>query len=256
VQNLSELAGTYAALREFAQARATLDRALAVVPDSNKLIAGKASTYQVEGNLDASAKLLAGLPIDVKDPESFTVQIDQMLLKRRFDDALAVLRDAITKMQPTGDPWQTYCQIFIAWGQMWSGDKIAAHASFERALAVLNSLYRSDADDSNISQGYAITYAGLGDEEQAMKWAKRSVELNAGDAFLRPRAEATLAQVLAVFGHTDAAVAMVPHLLEVPNGETRASMRLHPVWDPLRTDPAFLKLVADDGAGQTASRPN
>jgi TolB-like protein/cytochrome c-type biogenesis protein CcmH/NrfG len=253
VQNLSELANTYAALREFAQARATLDRALAVVPGSSKLIAGKASTYQVEGDLDASAKLLAELTIDVKDTESFTVQIDQMLMQRRFDDALAVLHGAMTKMQPTADPWQTYCQIFIAWGQMWSGDKIAAHASFERALAVINSLYRSAADDGNISQGYAITYAGLGDEEQAMKWAKRGVELNAGDAFALPRVEATLAQVLAVFGHTDAAVAMVPHLLEVPNGETRATMRLHPVWDPLRNDPAFLKLVAGDG--QVTSSP-
>jgi len=253
VQMLSELANTYAALREFAQTRSTLDRALAQVPDSAKLIAGKASTYQVEGNLDASAKLLEGLPIDVKDPESFSVQIDQMLLQRRFDDALTVLRDAVTKPQAAGDPWQTYCQIFIAWGQMWSGDKAAAHASFERALAVINSLYRSDADDAKLSQGFAITYAGLGDEEQALKWAKRGVELNAGDAFLLPRSEATLAQVLAVFGHADAAVAMVPHLLEVPNGETRATMRLHPVWDPLRKDPAFLKLVAADVDGGTVA---
>ena len=89
-----------------------------------------------------------------------------------------------------------------------------------------------------------------------MKWAKRGVELNAGDAFTLPRVEATLAQVLAVFGHTDAAVAMVPHLLEVPNGETRATMRLHPVWDPLRNDPAFLKLVAADaGGGQVTTSP-
>ena len=253
VQMLSELANTYAALREFGQTRSTLDRALAQVPDSAKLIAGKASTYQVEGNLDASAKLLEGLPIDVKDPESFSVQIDQMLLQRRFDEALAVLGDAVTKPQAAGDPWQTYCQIFIAWGQMWSGDKTAAHASFERALAVINSLYRSDADDAKLSQGFAITYAGLGDEEQALKWAKRGVELNAGDAFLLPRSEATLAQVLAVFGHADAAVAMVPHLLEVPNGETRATMRLHPVWDPLRKDPAFLKLVAADADGGTVA---
>ncbi|HSC13320.1 MAG TPA: tetratricopeptide repeat protein [Rhodanobacteraceae bacterium] len=257
VQMLSELANTYAALREFAQARATFDRALAVVPDSSKLIAGKAATYQVEGDLDASGRLLAGLTIDVSDPESFTAHIDQLLLQRRFADALAVLRDAMTKPQPAGDPWQTFCQIFIAWAQMWSGDKVAAHASFVRALDVINSLYRSDADDINLSQGYAITYAGLGDEEQAMKWAKRGVELNAGDAFLRPRSEATLAQVLAYFGHTDAAIAMVPRLLEVPNGETRASMRMHPVWDPLRNDPIFLKLVAADaGSGQAAGSPH
>ncbi len=257
VPMLSELANTYAALREFAQARATLDRALAVVPDSNKLLAGKASTYQVEGNLDAAGELLAGLTIDVGDAESFSAQIDQMLLQRRFGDALAFLRDAMTKMQSTNDPWQTYCQIFIAWAQMWSGDKTAAHASFEHALEVINSLYRSDVDDTNVAQGYAITYAGLGDEEQAMKWAKRGVEINAGDAFLRPRAEATLAQVLAVFGHNEEAVAMVPHLLEVPNGETRATMRLHPAWDALRRDPTFLKLIAADAdAGKIAAGPH
>ena len=95
------------------------------------------------------------------------------------------------------------------------------------------------------------------DSSSSRRWARRGVELNAGDAYLRPRAEATLAQVLAVFGHTDAAVAMVPHLLEVPNGETRASMRLHPVWDPLRNDPAFLKLVATDtDGGKVASSPH
>ncbi|HET7064222.1 MAG TPA: hypothetical protein VFI49_08070, partial [Rudaea sp.] len=156
------------------------------------------------------------------------------------------------KVQPAGDPWQAYCQLFIAWGQMWSGDKTAARASFERTLEVINSMYRSEADDIKLSQAYAITYAGLGDEKQAMLWAKRGVELNAGDAFLLPRSEATLAQVEAAFGHVDAAVAMVPHLLEVPNGETRATMRLHPVWDPLRSDPAFLKLVAADaGSGSS-----
>ena len=252
VQMLSELANNYAALREFAQARATLDRALAVAPDSNKLIAGKAATYQSEGNLDASGKLLAGLPIDVRDAETFTIQIDQMLLQRRFDDALVVLREALTKVRPTADPWQAYCQLFIAWGQRWSGDKTAAHASFERALEVINSMYKSDVDDIHLAQAYAIAYAGLGDETQAMKWARRGVELNAGDAFLKPRSEATLAQVEAEFGHIDEAVAMLPHLLEVPNGETRASMRLHPVWDALRNDPAFRKLTAADADSRAA----
>jgi len=34
-------------------------------------------------------------------------------------------------------------------------------------------------------------------------------------------------------------------------------MRMQPVWDPLRNDPAFLKLVAaDTGSGQVASSPH
>jgi TolB-like protein/cytochrome c-type biogenesis protein CcmH/NrfG len=253
VQMLSELANNYSALREFGQARATLDRALAVAPDSKRLIAGKAAAYQAEGDLDASGELLAGLPISVKDAETFTVQIDQMLLQRRYDDALAALRDAMTGVDPSGDPWQTYCQLFTAWAQVWSGDKTAAHANFEHTLETINSMRKSDADDIHLAQAYAIAYAGLGDEKLATTWAKRGIDLNSGDAFLLPRAEGTLAQVEAAFGHVDAAVAMLPHLLEIPNGETRASLRLHPMWDPLRKDPAFLKLVAaDSGTGQAA----
>jgi tetratricopeptide (TPR) repeat protein len=253
VQMLSELANNYSALREFGQARATLDRALAVAPDSKRLIAGKAAAYQAEGDLDASGELLAGLPISVKDAETFTVQIDQMLLQRRYDDALAALRDAMTGVDPSGDPWQTYCQLFTAWAQVWSGDKTAAHANFEHTLETINSMRKSDADDIHLAQAYAIAYAGLGDEKLATTWAKRGIDLNSGDAFLLPRAEGTLAQVEAAFGHVDAAVGMLPHLLEIPNGETRASLRLHPMWDPLRKDPAFLKLVAaDSGTGQAA----
>jgi hypothetical protein len=34
-------------------------------------------------------------------------------------------------------------------------------------------------------------------------------------------------------------------------------MRMHPVWDPLRNDPAFLKLVAADiDGGKVASSPH
>jgi len=38
----------------------------------------------------------------------------------------------------------------------------------------------------------------------------------------------------------------LPHLLEVPNGETRGDLRINPLWDPLRKDPRFQKLVAEE----------
>jgi len=38
----------------------------------------------------------------------------------------------------------------------------------------------------------------------------------------------------------------LPHLLEVPAGITVAYLKLDPVWDSLRKDPRFQKLIASD----------
>ena len=53
---------------------------------------------------------------------------------------------------------------------------------------------------------------------------------------------AALATVQAQVGDIDSAIAALPHLLEVPNGETSGDLRINPFWDPLRKDPRFQKL--------------
>jgi hypothetical protein len=60
-----------------------------------------------------------------------------------------------------------------------------------------------------------------------------------------PFAEQTLAIVQAQTGDIDSAIAALPHLLEIPNGETRGDLRISPLWDPLRKDPRFEKLVEE-----------
>jgi TolB-like protein/cytochrome c-type biogenesis protein CcmH/NrfG len=248
VQMLVELASNYSALRDFAQARVELDRALKVVPESSAVLAAKAGTFQAEGNLAAARTILAPMQVNAGDPASFNVLIAQMLLERRFADAITALKTVLAGPVRDGDTYLVFCQVFVAWAQRWSGDIAAAHASFLRALDVVNALRKADADDVNLAEMFAIVYAGLDDEAEAMRWARRGVELNAGDAYQLPRMESVLAQVEAAFGHVDEAIRQVPHLLEVPNGETRATMRLHPAWDSLRKDPRFLKLVDQDAA--------
>ncbi len=65
------------------------------------------------------------------------------------------------------------------------------------------------------------------------------------DAVNKPAAEISLAQIQALFGDHDAAIAALPHLLQVPAGLTISNLKFDPSWDPLRKDPRFQKLVTE-----------
>ena len=58
-----------------------------------------------------------------------------------------------------------------------------------------------------------------------------------------PFAQEVQAQIQAAFGDFDPAIATLTHLLEIPNGMSRGELRIDPLWDPLRKDPRFQKLV-------------
>ena len=62
-----EVAWTYRGLRELEQARATLDRALAISPNDANIIAAKAETYLASGDLETSWNLLRNLKFGPTD---------------------------------------------------------------------------------------------------------------------------------------------------------------------------------------------
>jgi tetratricopeptide (TPR) repeat protein len=92
----------------------------------------------------------------------------------------------------------------------------------------------------------ALAYAGLGEKEKALAQAQQALKDYSSDAVFKPSAEITLAQVQAHFGDLDPAIAALPHLLEVPAGLNIATLKLDPLWDPLRKDPRFQKLLAGE----------
>ena len=90
-----------------------------------------------------------------------------------------------------------------------------------------------------------MAYAGLDEKDKALDQARHAVAAYQNDNLSKPFAEMVLAQVEARFGETDAAIAALPHLLEVTNGITVGNLRVDPLWDPLRKDPRFHKLCQD-----------
>jgi serine/threonine-protein kinase len=128
---------------------------------------------------------------------------------------------------------------------LYLGDKEKARAAFEQAQPVAERLVREAPDDSARHAQLGVVLAGLGRKEDAIREGKKAVELlpESEDAFAGPGATAALAEIYASVGEPDEAFRLLDHLLTVPNGLTVPTLKLDPVWDPLRQDPRFQALI-------------
>jgi TolB-like protein/Flp pilus assembly protein TadD len=249
-QLLGSLGGEfYAYLRRFDDARAAIDRALEISPDSGSVRASKAVSFQNEGRLDEAAEELARIPADATDDFVVAPRINQAIYERQFDKAISII-DQKLRSVPAGQPLDSVTELALVqlgYCQQWTGRDEDARRSFSRAIEAIKPKPDSPVppDATGTPNTLALAYAGLGEKEKALEQAKRAVKDYDSDAVNKPWSETTLAQIQARFGDHDAAIAALPHLLEVPAGLTIANLKLDPFWDPLRKDPRFAKLLAE-----------
>jgi serine/threonine-protein kinase len=104
---------------------------------------------------------------------------------------------------------------------------------------------RDAPDDPGRHAQLGAVLAGLGKKEDAINEGRKAVELlpESQDAFDGPQATAALAEIYACVGEHDEALRLLDHLLTVPSGLTVPTLKVDPVWDPLRKDPRFQALI-------------
>jgi TolB-like protein/cytochrome c-type biogenesis protein CcmH/NrfG len=249
-QLLGSLGGEfYAYLRRFDDARAFMDRALEISPDSASVRGSKAVTFQNEGRLAEAAEELARIPADVTEDFVLSPRINQAMYERHFDTAISVIERKLSSL-PAGQPPDSIVEFALVqrgFCQQWMGRDEEARRSFSRAIEAIKPKPDTPvpADANGTPNTLALAYAGLGEKAKALEQAHRAVKDYETDAVNKPAAEVALAQIQARFGDHDAAIAALPHLLEVPAGLTIANLKLDPFWDPLRKDPRFQKLCEE-----------
>ena len=138
--------------------------------------------------------------------------------------------------------------------QRLAGDTAGAKVTAEEARNTLEPLYKNQSDDFSIANLLSNAYAAIGEKDLAIKEAERAVMLRprAQDAIAGPVNEQNLAEIQAMFGENSRAISTLTQLFrtsyEGPYGGvpiTPALLRLDPIWDPLRADPAFQKLCEE-----------
>ena len=250
IQLLNSMANEfYVYLRRFDEALAIIDRSLQLAPDDYVGHATKAGLLQAAGRLEEAHVELARVPPNLTDDWIILSRVAQAIFERHFDEAINVAERKLNSL-PSGQTLDSFEKLFLVQlgqCQQWLGQKEQAHQTFERAVHEILPTPESVvfADANGTPNVLALAYAGLGDSEKALRAAKDALKLYEGDAIAKPQTEIVLAQIQAQFGDHNAALAALPHLLEVPAGLTIAQLKYDPLWDPLRKDPRFEKLLTD-----------
>ena len=114
------------------------------------------------------------------------------------------------------------------------------------ALALNTEQIAKHADDYINLRNSALLNAALGNKEEAIRVAKRAVELYpvGQDAFIGPEQLSTLATIYAWTGEKELAFETLFTLVKLPRGLSYGELKLDPAWDTLRDDPRFGDLLA------------
>jgi serine/threonine protein kinase/Tfp pilus assembly protein PilF len=255
VQLLTRGALTYANLRKFTAALKLYNRVLDITPNDPDVMATKASIYQAEGNLQEAARLLSGINEQIANEATFKRKLNQLQYERNYGEAIRLLQARLAQSHYDAQVLKAGDQVTLAYLQHLAGDTAGAKATAEQARNTLEQSYKEEPNSPGRSAGLSQVYALVGEKNLALKAAERAVILlpRGKDPLTGPSWEENLAAIQTICGENSRAVSTIMQLLQTPYTGilyypapiTPALLRLDPMWDPLRSDPAFQKLCQE-----------
>jgi TolB-like protein/Tfp pilus assembly protein PilF len=125
------------------------------------------------------------------------------------------------------------------------GDSARANAAFSAARTILEQRLAVKPEDARTVAVLAQVDAGLGHKELAIQEAQHAVDLMpvSKDIYDGALVLEGLAQVYTWTSEPDRAIELLQKLVTMPGYTNYARLKLLPMWNPLRGDPRFEKIV-------------
>jgi tetratricopeptide (TPR) repeat protein len=248
-------AETYSMLRQFPVALKLYDRALDITPNDPDVMAAKADVHQAQGKLQEAATFLPDINEQTSNEDTFYIKITQLRLERNYGEAIRLLQARLAQFHFAAQYEKGLDQVSLAFIQRLARDTAGAKVTAEQARDTLKPLLRNQPQNALLAELLSRANAALGEKDSALKEAERAIVLvpRAQDAIGGPSLEENLALIQTIVGEKSRAISTLTQLLQTPYGYgffgltpvTPALLRLDPLWDPLRGDPAFQKLCEE-----------
>jgi TolB-like protein/Flp pilus assembly protein TadD len=252
----TEIGNAYLYLRRWSDAEHALTRALALDPHHTLAALSLANTYiNSTGDIRRARRAWEGVPADNKlntgtQGASIAGLIEERVylnvLEKRFADALKAW-DTVPTNTPDARLRQLEARVGI---QVLAGQNAAAKSECEQTRTLLEAqLAERRPEDRTSLMALAWVYICLGRNADALRVAQQAADSLPieRDAISGPNLLIGLAQIEAHTGRPEEAVKILRRLLTIPAGGviSTARVKIDPVWDPIRDDPGFQKLLSE-----------
>ena len=246
----TSLVQTYSGLRRFADSKRVANAAIARMsgskPTSLLLVANEAALGT--GNIDEARAALDSIS-DKEDMDYQNARLSLYLVERDYSRAKAFAATATGETKKMPDFWLTLAAVAHASGE--TDEEHQANAEAKRT-ALLGLMPRPH--DPNLLSQLSLAEAGLGQNEEALHHAQQAAEILplSADAVLSPSCEMRFAQVLALTGNLEGAFDKLGQLVKLPFSLNHGDLSLNPIWDDLRNDLRFDRILAESALPLTS----
>jgi len=242
--NWDNLGNTLIAMRRYDEAEKYIDRALSMAPGVQSAYLAKAEIAIFrDGDRELAKSYLQELddhtPSGERCPPFTHVEPSIFRIARAASDR--------TIRCIPSSALDTAVVMIMQAGRSSENNKIQEAVAFLDSARVV--LERDLQGEGRFFEGNHSTlgfvYAYLGRKEEAIRAGERAVELLpiSKDAFLGASYVHRLAEIYTIVGEYETAIDQLEILFSVPSRISAHALRLDPMWDPLRDNPRFQRLL-------------
>jgi len=245
-------------MRRYEEAEWDFDQTISLAPQIPYGYIGKARVLLArDGDVDAAKQVMSEMSrrVNIADvAESQVTQVPDYFAEFRtcpetfteaFDAFESGPMERFRRIQPAA-----IATTHLARAEVYEakGDRRSAIARYDSARVYYERIIRSNPESAYICfyhVALGLAYAGLGRKEEAIREGEEAVRMMpiSKDALVGAELVGFLPEIYVMCGEYEAAIDQIETALSVPSFVSAGLLRIDPIWDPLRSNPRFRRLV-------------